>query len=89
MQARVEVYHATHKVGDNPDEFQSSTACAESWCRWVVCDSMAYAARHVPQNVNPRDPQCMQPLPQLPVVSLPLGQHNEEEDPFGFGGSID
>ena len=35
MQARVEIFPATHVVGTNPDDFEASPACPESWCRCV------------------------------------------------------
>ena len=32
MQARVEIFRATHVVGKNSDDFDHSPECAESWC---------------------------------------------------------
>jgi len=48
MQARVEIFKATHVVGERPDDFEQSPACAASWCRWLVVDSMKYASRLAP-----------------------------------------
>ena len=50
MKARVELFQATHVAGENPDDFDRSPGCAESWCRWIVVDSVAYAARQAPRN---------------------------------------
>ena len=40
MKARVEIFNATHVVGADPDDFETSPACAESWCRWVLVDPL-------------------------------------------------
>ena len=50
MQARVEIFKATHVVGTNPEDFDHSPQCASSWCRWIVVDSVAFAARQAPRN---------------------------------------
>ena len=50
MKARVELFRATHVVGENPDDFDTSPGCAESWCRWIVVASIAYAHRQAPRN---------------------------------------
>ena len=66
MQARVEVHRATHEVGDNPDDFLVSPACAPSWCRWIVVDSMAYATRPGPRLLPSAaflQPKALPPLP--------------------------
>ena len=68
MQSRVEVFQATHKVGDNPDEFQASPACASSWCRWLVVDSLTYAARQRPCNFSARAVRTPKALPHLPLT---------------------
>jgi hypothetical protein len=68
MQARVELFRATHVVGENPDEFATSPACAESWCRWVVVDSVAYAARQGPRNLPGGAPPRAKALPALPTT---------------------
>jgi hypothetical protein len=68
MQARVELFRATHVVGENPDEFATSPACAESWCRWVVVDSVAYAARQGPRNLPGGAPRRAKALPALPTT---------------------
>jgi len=49
MKARVDIFPATHVVGTNPADFQTSPACPNPWCRWVVTDSMAYASRQAPR----------------------------------------
>ena len=52
MKARVEIFPATHVVGTCPDEFQTSPACPNPWCRWLVTDSIAYAARQGPRTLG-------------------------------------
>jgi len=52
MKARVEIFRATHVVGTSPEEFQSSPACPNPWCRWVVVDSIVYAARQGPRSLG-------------------------------------
>ena len=66
MKARVEIYSATHVVGSCPDEFQASPACPKPWCRWVVTDSMAFAARQGPRSLG-GGVSRVQPL-ALPVL---------------------
>lgn len=65
MQARVEIFRATHVVGETSDDFHVSPACAESWCRWLVVDSIAYAARHPPRSLPSGEPRRAKPLPAL------------------------
>ena len=68
MQARVEIFRATHVVGKNPDDFDHSPECAASWCRWIVVDSVAFAARQGPSNFPggaPRRPRRGAALPAL------------------------
>ena len=65
MNARVEIFRATHAVGADPDEFHTSPQCAESWCRWVVVDYMAYSARQAPRSLPTRQPLRGKPLPAL------------------------
>jgi hypothetical protein len=50
MQARTDLYRATHPVGEKSEDFDHSPDCATSWCRWVVVDSVAFAAREGPRN---------------------------------------
>ena len=64
MKARVDVFRATHVVATNPDLFDKSPACAEPWCRWVLIDSVAYAARGGPTVVRRA---CREPL-ALPLL---------------------
>ena len=70
MQARVEIFPATHVVGENPDEFEKSPACASSWCRWLVVDSVAYAARQPPCNFSGRGRRTPKALPSLPSTQV-------------------
>ena len=72
MQARVEVFRATHKVGEDPDDFDHSPACAASWCRWIVVDSVAYAAREEPRSLPVRAP-LRQPRQTKPLPALSSG----------------
>ena len=65
MKARVEIFRATLVVGADPDDFHTSPQCAESWCRWVVVDSMAYSARQAPRSLPTRQPLRGKPLPAL------------------------
>jgi hypothetical protein len=78
MKARVEVFHATHVVGENPDDFETSPACAESWCRWVLVDSVAYAARERPRTISAvgrRAPLALPPMPKEASTGVPtVGQ---------------
>ena len=83
MKARVEVFHATHKVGDNPDEFDTSPNCAESWCRWVLVDSIAYAAREGPRAIKGTIRRKPLPLPSLgseSVASAPSGERRLSDE---------
>ena len=66
MQARVDLYSATHVVGKNPDDFETSPACGESWCRWILVDSVAFAARHRPRDLGPGAVRRAKALPALP-----------------------
>ena len=65
MKARVDIFRASHVVGTNPDLFDTSPACAEPWCRWILVDSVAYAARQGPTVVKKkvREPLALPPLP--------------------------
>ena len=77
MKARVEIFRATHLVGDNPDLFDTSPACAEPWCRWILLDSLAYAARQGPNVVKraKREPLALPPLPEhATAVSRPTAR---------------
>ena len=76
MKARVEVFRATHVIGNDPDDFVTSPACAESWCKWILADSIAYATRQGPQRI----PQVHH---RLPVRA------EDDEDIFGFGAGLD
>ena len=69
MQARVEIFRATHVVGEDPDDFDCSPACAESWCRWIVVDSVAYANRQAPRSFPGRAPRRQ---PRMPAALPPL-----------------
>ena len=72
MKARVELFHATHVVSTNPDEFQPSPACPNPWCRWLVTDSMAYAARQGPRHLGTLGAKLLpKPLPALPDQGAP------------------
>ena len=52
MKNRVELFRATHVISEDPDDFEVSPACASSWCRWVLTDSVAYAARQGPVRLS-------------------------------------
>ena len=69
MKARVEIFRATHVVGEDPNDFYASPMCAESWCRWVVVDSVAYATRQAPRNF-PGGAPSRQPLRGKPLPAL-------------------
>ena len=74
MQARLELFRATHVVGEDPDDFDHSPECAASWCQWLVVDSVAYAARQSPRNFPggaPRLPRRAQALPALGSIQTP------------------
>ena len=43
MQSRVAQFVATEQLA--PEQFATTPMCAESWARWVVVDSMAFAGR--------------------------------------------
>ena len=79
MKARVEIFNATHVVGADPHEFETSPACAESWCRWVLLDSVAYAARERPRTLagnSRRTPLALPPMPSASSGSPPsLNKH--------------
>ena len=66
MQARVEIFRATKVVGEGPDDFLSSPAGGPSWCRWLIVDSIAFAARQAPSKFPvcvDRMPKALPPLP--------------------------
>ena len=66
MQARVDVYRATHVILCDPADFIASPACGTSWCRWLVVDSVAFAARQQPCNFSGRTALAPKSLPALP-----------------------
>ena len=70
MQARVEVFRATHVVGEGPSDFHQSPKCAASWCRWIVSASTSFAARQIPRNVELPLRRCRtrKSLPALPTT---------------------
>ena len=68
MKARVEIFRATHVVAKSPDLFEESPACAESWCRWLLTASVAYASRERPMGLIKPTRKPL-PLPPLPGVS--------------------
>ena len=76
MKARVDCYYATGKVGNKPEDFQTSPACPNPWCRWVVTDSIAYAARQGPRCLGSLGNK-VQPvaLPEMPsdTAAAPSG----------------
>ena len=78
MKARVDIFPATSKVGNKPEDFQSSPACPNPWCRWVVTDSIAYASRQGPRCLGSLGKK-LQPLalPSLPSEAAPQGMSDE------------
>ena len=46
MQSRVLQFRATHSIPE--EDFEDAPKCPESWCRWVVTGSVAYARRQGP-----------------------------------------
>ena len=66
MKNRVDVFRATHIVAEDPSEFETSPACAEPWCRWVLTDSVAYAARAIPRGIPGAGRRQPLALPSLP-----------------------
>ena len=68
MKARVEIFQATHIVGENPEDFATSPACPTSWCRWVLADSVAFAYRSVPRAARVAGTRAPLTLPALPEV---------------------
>jgi hypothetical protein len=74
MHARVELYRATHQVGKTSEDFDHSPECASSWCRWVVVDSVRFAARQAPRSCPGRAArQARRPaaLPALGSIEQP------------------
>ena len=51
MKARVEIFTATYVVGKKPEDFAISPMCPGPWCRWLILDSMAFAARQGPSSL--------------------------------------
>ena len=87
MKGRVDIFRATFVVGKRPEDFTTSPACAAPWCRWVVVDSMAYAARQGPRSSLPVGKQLRRlALPPLPsegnhtLVGLSDGMRSKIED---------
>ena len=73
MKARVELFRATHVVGDDPDDFEKSPECGPSWCRWILVDSLAYAARQPPRAFPGharREPKALPELAANPTRTL-------------------
>ena len=74
MQARVDLYRATHQVGQTSEDFDHSPECGSSWCRWVVVDSVRFAARQAPRSFPGRAArQTRRPvaLPALGSIEQP------------------
>ena len=74
MQARTDLYEATHPVGEKSEDFDHSPACANSWCRWVIVDSVAFAAREAQRNFPggaPRQARRPAALPALGSTPQP------------------
>lgn len=64
MQSRVVQFVATEQLA--PEQFATTPKCAESWARWVVADSAAFAGRSMlraPPRVRARH------VPNLPILS--------------------
>ena len=74
MKARVDIFPATHVVGTDPKDFQPSPKCPKPWCRWIVTDSIAYAARSGPRSLGMLGKR-LKPLalPALPVALVGAG----------------
>ena len=65
MQSRVDEFEATFQIPK--EHFVTAPACKESWCRWVVADSVRYASS--PQLGLPLAPSIRaRPLPRLPAA---------------------
>ena len=79
MQSRVDQSEATHQIEEI--DFQESPQCKESWCRWVLHDSMAFARRQGPQHVLATKAAPRQKV-ALPV--LPLAEEEDVEDDGGL-----
>ena len=71
VKSRVDQFPARHVIPRG--DFVDVPLCSESWARWVVCDSMAYAARPAPR-----------PLPALRRRPLPALPNSEENPPQGY-----
>jgi hypothetical protein len=70
MKARVEIFTATYVVGKKPEDFAISPMCPGPWCRWLILDSMAFAARQGPSSMptlgNRLRPLALPPMPGAP-----------------------
>ena len=74
MQSRVVSFHAYHQVPEN--QLSPVPLCPQAWCRWLLVDSAAFAARPllrpVPTELRRR------PLPPLPVAETSRDADAEE-----------
>ena len=63
MKARLEVFTAPVQIAENA--IAQVPKCGESWSRWLLTDSMAYAARAPPRALAVRVARALPPLPIL------------------------
>ena len=69
MQSRVVQFVVHHVIAQ--EQFIKSPVCPESWARWLIADSVAYAAKPVLQL-----PPAMR---KRPLPALPFAQVDEDE----------
>jgi len=64
FQSRVLEFHATYSIPE--EDFETAPMCPESWCRWLLVDSLAYAQRSGPEVALSRPVRQGLALPPLP-----------------------
>ena len=70
MKSRVEQFTAL--VAIDKADFVEIPKCGESWCRWVLTDSAAFA--------NALPPRPPRQLPKLALPLLPVVEENGQEE---------